>query len=74
MLISINFYFSSSRKHEAIVLVLFVRGIYDSAALQNSVDSMVSWRMRQLKQALQGVVSRILLLKFKKMLSQNWLS
>ncbi|CAI0398958.1 unnamed protein product [Linum tenue] len=34
----------------------FVRGIYDSAAMQNSVDSMESWKVKLLKLALQGVL------------------
>lgn len=38
------------------LLVLSVRRIYDSASMQNSVDSTEWWWMRLLKQALLGVV------------------
>jgi len=56
--------------YEYCLLVLFVRRIYDSTSMRNSVDSTEWWWMRLLKQARQGVV-RGLSLKFKTKLSQK---
>jgi hypothetical protein len=50
------FTFQVSKIYENGLVVLFVRRIYDSASVRNSVDSMEWWRMRLLKQAHQGVV------------------
>lgn len=55
------FTFQVSKIYENGLVVLFVRRIYDSASVRNSVDSMEWWRMRLRKPALQGVVRGFLL-------------
>ena len=53
---NLTIHLPSFKIYENGLVVLFVRRIYDSASVRNSVDSMEWWRMRLLKPALQGVV------------------